>query len=75
MSKGKNLREAQEEYKEKVVGLCCICSKPVPGFYGMWQEGGTCSKKCEQVREDKPKYPGYSEEEFLIRLSEKETDS
>lgn len=65
--KGKNFREVQEQHKETVVGLCCICNKPVGGFYGRWGDGGTCSKKCEKEQAQKPKYPGYSEEDFFNR--------
>jgi len=54
--KGKNFREAQEEYKDAVVGLCIICQKPTSGWYGRWGNLGTCSKKCELVQEDLPKY-------------------
>lgn len=61
MQKSRNFREVQEEYKEKVVGLCCICEKPVNGFYGRWGDGGTCSGKCERIREAQPKYPDHPE--------------
>lgn len=54
--KGKNFREAQEEYKDAVVGLCVICQKPTSGWYGRWGNLGTCSKKCELVQEALPKY-------------------
>ena len=57
MKQARILREVQEEYKEKVVGLCCICEKPVNGYYGRWGNGGSCSKKCEAIQEAKPKYP------------------
>lgn len=58
MKNGKNFREEQEQYQATTVGLCCICEKPVMGWYGAWNGiGGTCSKKCEQVQEAKPKYP------------------
>ena len=57
MKNSRNLREAQEEYKERVVGLCCVCQKPVTGFYGRWADSGTCSRPCEIVQEAKPKYP------------------
>lgn len=61
MKNGKNLRDVQEEYQSSTVGLCCICQKPVMGWYGAWAEGGTCSKKCEQVREAQPRYPEHPE--------------
>ena len=53
----RNLRDVQEEYKDAVVGLCVTCEKPCKGgFYGRWGNSGTCSKKCEQVEEERPKY-------------------
>jgi len=58
----RKLADVQQEYKESVVGLCCICSKPVPGFYGRWGDGGTCSRPCEVIREAQPKYPGHEED-------------
>lgn len=68
--KGKNLREIQEQYKETVVGLCLVCQKQVKGgWYGRHQEVGTCSKKCEQVQSQKPKYLGYEEEDFFNRIN------
>lgn len=27
---------------------CMICGKTIPGAYGMWEDGWSCSKKCEQ---------------------------
>lgn len=60
----RNLREVQDEYKEAVVGLCCVCHKPVPGWYGAWEEGGTCSGKCERIREAQPKFPDHTAEAF-----------
>jgi hypothetical protein len=62
--KPQNLRDLQEEYKEKVVGLCTVCSKPVSGFYGRWGDGGTCSLKCEKVQSAKPLYPEHPAEAF-----------
>lgn len=64
--KGKNLREVQEDYKATIVGLCLICDKPVNGWYGRWSDRGTCSKKCEQVQEAKPKYPEKGEGNAVI---------
>lgn len=55
--KGKDMREVQEDYQKKIVGLCIICSKPVPGYYGCWGNGGTCNKYCEDKQESKPKHP------------------
>lgn len=70
MAKGRNMREVADEYRNTVVGLCCICQKPCRGFYGGWPEGGTCSGVCEKVKASQPKYPGHSEEEFLKRQGE-----
>ena len=31
---------------------CMICGKQiVQGYYGRWETGGTCSKKCEREKE------------------------
>lgn len=57
MKTTRNLREVQEEYKETIAGLCCVCEKPTPYFYGRWGNGGTCSRPCERIQEAKPKYP------------------
>lgn len=70
MKGGKNMRQMKEEYEERVVGLCCVCSKPVTGWYGANQEGGTCSKSCEQVYSKREKYEGHTEEDFFNRMKE-----
>ena len=62
--KARKLSDVQEEYKETVVGLCCVCSKPVGGFYGRWGDGGTCSGKCEKAQAALPKYPDHTAEAF-----------
>lgn len=40
---------------------CTICQKPVTSFYGRWGNSGTCSRKCEQVKEaqERNKFLGY----------------
>lgn len=38
-------------------GKCIVCGKIVPYYYGRWSTHGTCSKKCEEIEEAKPKYP------------------
>lgn len=36
---------------------CCNCGKKITdGYYGRWNESGTCSKTCEKVQEEKPRY-------------------
>ncbi len=35
---------------------CIVCTKPVAAFYGRWGDSGTCSKKCELVQEQKPRF-------------------
>lgn len=58
MKGGRNLRDMQEEHKEDPYKFnCMICDKKIQGFYGAWGGGGTCSKKCEEIQEAKPKYP------------------
>lgn len=61
---------------EKVESLsllpCCVCKGIVPkGYYGSWQEGGTCSPKCEVIKEAMPKYPGHTEEDYMSRQETK----
>lgn len=55
--KPRKLAEVQSEYAETIRGICLACGRPTANYYGMWQEGGTCCKKCEAVQEAKPKYP------------------
>ena len=70
LSKPIKLSEAQEDYNNAIVGLCCICQKPVKGsWYGRWGSGGTCNKTCEVKQEAMPEYPNYSEEDFLQRFN------
>ncbi len=33
---------------------CLICGKPTQG-YGAWGEGYTCSKTCEEAKENQPR--------------------
>ena len=64
MKKGRDFREVQKEYEETVAGLCCVCSKPVSGFYGRWGDGGTCSGKCERIKASEEKYPEHKASDF-----------
>lgn len=36
---------------------CVVCQKQISEVYGVWNEvgGGTCSRNCERIQEDKPK--------------------
>lgn len=67
--KPRKLAEVAEDYKERVVRLCCICQKPATGWYGANEKGGTCSGKCEREHNKLSRYPGHSEEEFLQRFN------
>ena len=68
--KTQNFREVQDDYKEKVVGLCCQCQKPVNGgWYGARGEAGSCSKTCETLQAQAPLYPGHDEESFLKKFN------
>lgn len=57
MKQARKLSDVQEQYKETVVGLCIVCEKPCLGWYGRWENVGSCSRKCERIQEDKPKHP------------------
>jgi hypothetical protein len=45
-----------------------ICNKKIQGFHGRWGKVGTCDSACEKIQASKPRYPGYSEEDFLRRM-------
>lgn len=74
MKGGKPLYEAQQEHRDSVkLSPCLVCDKPPKdGFYGRHGDGGTCCGACERIQQAKPKYPNYSEEDYLIRQSENE---
>jgi hypothetical protein len=42
---------------------CIVCKKMTPG-YGSWQEGNTCCKDCEAIKESQPKMLGEHHEPF-----------
>lgn len=63
-----NLAEMQEEYKEIVVGLCCVCSTPVKGWYGAYLNGGTCNKTCEEIQARKVKHDNV-EADFIKKFN------
>lgn len=66
----RKLHEEQEEYQERVVGLCVSCQKPVKGgWYGAHGDAGTCSKTCEKLQETQPKYGEHTEEAFLTKFN------
>lgn len=45
---------------------CCVCKKPITnGFYGVWGNTGTCSRKCEEVKENQPKHQGERDEDEI----------
>lgn len=51
-----------EKGKKEEVSLifkpCCNCGKKITdGYYGRYGDGGVCSKTCNIVQEQKPKYP------------------
>jgi hypothetical protein len=64
------LHEVQDEYNDKIVGLCLACNKQVKGgYYANYSEGGVCNKTCMQVQDKKPKYPEHTEEAFLTKFN------
>jgi len=72
MKGGQNLAVLQQRKKEEegwvVPRPCCICHKVIKGAYANHGDAGwTCSKACMQVQDQKPRYPGWSEEEFFSR--------
>ena len=71
MKGGQNLATLQQRKKEEDGWVrpqpCCICGKVIPGAYGNHEDGWTCSKACEQVYNQRPKYVGHTEEEFFQR--------
>lgn len=57
-----------EEVGKRLLLRCMICDKSVEGFYARFGDSGVCSGKCMKVQDQKPRYPGHSEEEFFNRL-------
>jgi hypothetical protein len=46
-------KEKKEEETDLTFEPCCVCQKVISmGYYGRWGNGGTCSKKCELVKQD-----------------------
>ncbi len=36
---------------------CCVCNSTISaGYYGVWHDGGTCSRKCDALRQDMQLY-------------------
>lgn len=52
----------QDRVKEEVklsFKPCLICQKQIKdGYYGVWIDGGTCSKTCEIIKETQPRVLG-----------------
>ena len=52
----------QDRVKEEVklsFKPCLICNKQIKeGYYGVWIDGGTCSKTCETIKENQPRILG-----------------
>lgn len=52
-------KKEQEEVKLNFKP-CIVCGKQIgTGYYGSWGDGGTCSKACESIQEDKRNDYGY----------------
>ena len=47
----KNLAEAQQQYREVIVGTCLSCEKPQVGWWGRYGSEGVCSSKCATAHE------------------------
>ncbi|MCX6822328.1 MAG: hypothetical protein NTW30_06145 [Candidatus Aenigmarchaeota archaeon] len=48
--------QPKQKVEQKEVTLffsnCLVCGKKITeGYYGSWENGGTCSKTCEQAQE------------------------
>lgn len=66
----RKLHEEQEEYKANVPQYSCmVCEKKTEGYYGQHQDGGTCSKTCENKQAALPKYGEHTEEAFLKKFN------
>lgn len=62
--------ESDTTAKESIDLNCMVCSKAIEGYYARFGESGVCSGTCMKVQDQKPKYPGFSEEDFLKRNPE-----
>lgn len=62
-------KEVVEHFEYKP---CIICGKKITeGYYGSWNDGGTCSRKCEMEQEKKPRFQPPSLE-FLQQLEQRD---
>ena len=66
-------RKKKPESNEEVpLEPCLHCGEEVKdGYYSRHQDRGTCSKECMLEQDKKPKFPGFSEEEFFARMNER----
>lgn len=49
MKNGKDMRAAQVEYRDIVVGLCLSCQKPQQAYWARYGNEGVCSSKCAKA--------------------------
>jgi len=48
----KKVEEVKLDFKP-----CCVCNVVITaGYYGRWADGGTCSAKCDSLRQDMQLY-------------------
>lgn len=50
-----DFRKKEERTAEPTLTFkpCCVCNAVITtGYFGVWEEGGTCTKKCEATRQD-----------------------
>jgi hypothetical protein len=47
---------------------CIVCNKQITqGNYGNWGDRGVCSKDCNTIQSQKPKYPPPHDEESYLK--------
>lgn len=61
-------KEGKKEETPITFYPCIVCGKEIgEGYYGAWGDRGVCSKSCNTIQSQKPKYPGHTEEDFFKR--------
>lgn len=67
MKNGRNLRDLQQERKDREPWVkpqpCLTCKKVIPGAYGNHSDGWTCSRVCERTYDERKHHASLLQEQ------------